>query len=161
MDLGIPFATLLAYNADENDHWMRWLSEHPAALDLPCDVAGVGTMRKLLLHVFATELFFAHRVLDHPKPDFENLPCETLEDLFAITANAQAKFIQFLAQATPEDWTTTCPLGFRDWQASKRKMLTQAILHSVHHRAQLATFLRQQGFEQDWTHDFILSKVME
>jgi len=34
------------------------------------------------------------------------------------------------------------------------------VLHSVHHRAQLATFLRQRGFKQDWTHDLIASKVM-
>ncbi len=38
MDPGIQFADLLAYNTDENDHWKRWLAEHVAALDLPCDV---------------------------------------------------------------------------------------------------------------------------
>lgn len=161
MDPGIPFATLLAYNADENEHWKRWFAEHPAALDVPCDipVAG-GTMRKLVLHIFATELFFAHRVLDQPKPDFENLVDGTLEELFAIGADAHAKFNRFLAQATAEDWTILQALGFRDLKVSKRKMLAQAMLHSVHHRAQLATLLRQQGHKQDWTHDFILSKAM-
>lgn len=161
MDPGIPFADLLAYNTDENEHWQRWFAEHRAVLDLPCDVAGAGTVRKLLLHIFATELFFANRVLDHPKPDYENLPHGSLEELFAISKDAQDKFNEFLAKAKPEEWAVPIPLGFRDFKASKRKMLTQAVLHSVHHRAQLATFLRQQGFQQDWTHDFILSKVME
>ncbi len=46
-------------------------------------------------------------------------------------------------------------------KVSPRKMLIQAILHGVHHRGQLATFLRQQGFKQDWTHDIILSSVVE
>jgi uncharacterized damage-inducible protein DinB len=161
MDPGIPFATLLAYNAEENGNWKRWFAERLTALDLPCDVAGSGTVRNLLLHIFATELFFAHRVLDHPSPDFEHLPHGTLDELFAISVDAREKFGQFLAQAQTEDWTTIRPLRFRDLKASKQKMLTQALLHSVHHRAQLATFLRQQGLKQDWTHDFILSKAME
>lgn len=36
----------------------------------------------------------------------------------------------------------------------------QAIVHSIHHRGQLATFLRQQGFKT-WTHDFLMSSVIE
>jgi len=123
-------------------------------------VAGAGTVRKLLLHIFATELFFASRVLDLPKVDYENLPHQTWGELFAIGAEAHRKFQQFLAQATPEEWTTLVSLGLRDFKASKRKMVAQAVLHSVHHRGQLATFLRQQGFKQDWTHDFIASQAM-
>jgi hypothetical protein len=72
MDPGIPFADLLAYNSAENAHWKRWFAEQAAALDLPCDVAGAGTVRNLLLHIFATELFFANRVLDLPKADYPN-----------------------------------------------------------------------------------------
>jgi uncharacterized damage-inducible protein DinB len=52
-------------------------------------------------------------------------------------------------------------LGFSDLKASRRKMVAQAVLHGIHHRGQLATFLRQQGLKQDWIHDFILSKVIE
>jgi uncharacterized damage-inducible protein DinB len=161
MDPGISFSDLLAYNAEETNHWKRWFAERPATLDLPCDVAGAGTVRKLLLHIFATELFFADRVLDRPKQDYDALPHETLEDLFAISELAREKFREFLANAPLEDWTKPVPLGFRDFQASKRKMMMQAIMHSIHHRGQLATFLRQQGHKQDWTHDFLMSQVME
>jgi uncharacterized damage-inducible protein DinB len=161
MDPGMQFAYLLAYNADETDHWKRWFTQHPAALDLPCDVAGAGTVRKLLLHIFATELFFANHVLDHPKIDYESLPAGALDELFAISVEAREKFSKFLAGASLEDWTTPTAVGLGNLKASKRKMVTQAVLHSVHHRGQLATFLRQQGFKQDWTHDFILSKVIE
>jgi uncharacterized damage-inducible protein DinB len=160
MDPGIPFADLLAYNSAENAHWKRWFAEHAAALDLPCDVAGAGTVRNLLLHIFATELFFANRVLDLPKADYETLPHQSLEELFAITAEAHAKFQDFLSKAAPEEWSAPVSLGFRDFKASQRKMVAQTVLHSVHHRGQLATFLRQQGFKQDWTHDLIASKVM-
>ena len=161
MDPGISFSDLLAYNADETDHWKRWFAEHAAALDLPCDVAGAGNVRKLLFHIFATELFFADRVLDDPKMDYEKLPHATLEELFSMGEQARAKFGEFLGKAPLEDWARPVALGFRDFKASKRKMVMQAVMHSIHHRGHLATFLRQQGFKQDWTHDFIVSKVME
>ncbi|MGC2194700.1 MAG: DinB family protein [Terriglobales bacterium] len=132
-----------------------------AALDLPCDVASAGSVRKLLFHIFTTELFFANRVLDESKVDYENLPHATLQDLFGLSVTAQEKFQQFLATASHEEWAKPVPLGFRDFKASKRKMMMQVVMHSIHHRAQLATFLRQQGFKQDWTHDFIVSKLME
>lgn len=89
MDPGISFSDLLAYNADETDHWKRWFAEHAAALDLPCDVAGAGNVRKLLFHIFATELFFADRVLDDPKMDYEKLPHATLEELFSMGEQAR------------------------------------------------------------------------
>ncbi len=161
MDPGIRFAELLAYNADETQNWKRWFAEHPAALDLPCDVAGAGTVRNLLFHIFGAELLFANRVHGLPRVDFEKLPSSTLGELFSITEEAHRKFRSFLEKASEEDWAKLVPLGFDMVEATPRKMLIQAVLHSVHHRGQLATFLRQQGFKQDWTHDIILSKVME
>ncbi len=74
MDPGISFSDLLSYNADESEHWKRFFSEHTPALDLACDVAGAGSVRRLLHHIFATELFFANRVLDQPKVDYDKLP---------------------------------------------------------------------------------------
>ena len=161
MDPGIRFAELLANNADETSHWKRWFAEHPAALDLPCDVAGAGTVRKLVRHIFVAELSFANRVHGLPRIDFEKLPIGTPDELFAISEEAHQKFQEFLDKAALEDWTKLTELGFGTLKASPRKMLIQAMLHGVHHRGQLATFLRQQGFKQDWTHDIILSSVME
>jgi uncharacterized damage-inducible protein DinB len=161
MDPGIAFTDLLAYNAEENDHWKRWFVENPAALNLDCDVAGAGSVRNLLHHIFATELFFAIRVLENVRMDNKDLPHETLEELFSISQTAHEKFSEYIAKASLEEWTTPIPLGFREVRASKRKMVMQAIMHSIHHRGQLATFLRQQGFKQNWVHDFIMSQVME
>ena len=161
MDPGISFTDLLAYNAEENEHWKHWFAENPAALDLVCDVAGAGSVRNLLLHIFATELFFAVRVLENVRMENKDLPHETLEELFGISQTAHRKFREYIAKASLEDWTNPTPLGFRDVKASKRKMVMQAIMHSIHHRGQLATFLRQQGFKQNWIHDFIMSRAIE
>ncbi len=84
-----------------------------------------------------------------------------MDELFAIGEEARKKYRQFFARATADDWGEIVNLGFGDFKVSKRKMVAQALLHSVHHRAQLATFLRQHGLKQDWNHDFLMSKAME
>lgn len=160
MDPGVQFKELLAYNCDETTHWKRWFEDNPAALDLACDVAGAGTVRKLMFHIFTTELFFANHVHGLGRVDFDQRPSSTLDELFAINEEAQRKFQEFLERATNEDWLQVVPLGFRDFKASRRKMVMQAMVHSIHHRGQLATFLRQQGFKT-WTHDFLMSSVMD
>jgi len=157
--MALPEVIPVRYTEEEAARWKQFLAAHPAALDLPFDVA--GTVRELLFHVFATELFFAHAVLGLPKPDFDTLPHATLDQLFGINQDAAGKFREFFGKAKPEDWAQVAPLGFGNLKASKRKMVAQALLHGVHHRAQLSTFLRQQGFKQDWVHDFLMSKAME
>ena len=159
MDPGVRFSELLAYNEYETVRWKNFFEKHSAALDLSFDVA--GTVRDLVVHVFQTELFFASLLNGNAKPEFDRLPSATLEELFAIHADAAVKFQQALATLTTEQWDEVLPLGFRDFKASRRKMLLQAMLHGVHHRAQLATFLRQQGFKQDWIHDILMSSAMQ
>jgi uncharacterized damage-inducible protein DinB len=160
MNDGIRFFELLAYTTEENRRWKEFFRERPQAIDLPCDIAGSPTVHNLLLHIFTTDLYFAHRLLGLAPPDFKALPHATIDELFAIGEGAAGKSRQFLDRASEEDWNEVTPLGFRDLQASKRKMMAQAALHGVHHRAQLATLLRQQGYKQDWIHDIVVSDVM-
>ena len=160
MDDGISFAELLRYTEEEHGRWREWFAAHPDALDLPCDISGSGTVRRLVLHIFVSELIFSHAVLGLPRPDWQKLPIDTLDELFSVSEDASAKFREFGAQATAEDWREIIPWGTGDLKASRRKMVAQALLHAVHHRAQLATFLRQKGFDGLWVHDIILSKVM-
>lgn len=160
MDNGISFSELLAYSAEENRRWKHWFREHPQAMDLPCDIAGTPTVHNFLLHIFTVDLFYAHRLLSLPRPDFNTLPHATIDELFAIGEEAVRKLRQFIDAASADDWNELLPLGFVDRKARKRKIMAQVALHGVHHRAQLATLLRQQGLKQDWIHDFVLSDVM-
>jgi uncharacterized damage-inducible protein DinB len=160
MDASVRFTELLAYNEFETGNWRRFFEQHPAALDLPCDVAGAGTVRKLVAHVFLTELYFSRLLAGAPRSDFDKIPSATLDELFAMHDEAHRGFQSLLDKVPEARWEEALPLGFRDVKASRRKMFLQAMLHSIHHRAQLATLLRQNGFKQDWIHDIILSPVM-
>ncbi|MBZ5654584.1 MAG: hypothetical protein LAO56_04810 [Acidobacteriia bacterium] len=159
MNDGIRFSELLAYTAEENRRWKEWFQKHPQAMEVPCDIAG-PTVHHLLLHIFTADLLFAHRLLGLAPPDFKPLPHATIDELFAIGEGAAEKMSQFMERARSEDWNELVPLGSRDLKPSKRKMMAQAELHGVHHRAQLATLLRQQGYKQDWIHDILLSDAM-
>ncbi len=160
MEDGIRFSELLAYTEQENRRWKEWFREHPEAIALPCDIAGSPTVHNLLLHIFTVDLYYAHRVSGIDLPDFKALPHANVDELFAIAELADGKFRKFMDVAYPKDWDEVLPLGFAERTASKRKMMTQALLHGVHHRAQLATLLRQKGFKQDWKHDFVLTDVI-
>jgi uncharacterized damage-inducible protein DinB len=160
MDPGVSFTDLLQYTEQETRAWKEWCAAHPQALDLPCDIANAGTVHGLFLHIFATELHFAHAVLDVPEPDWKKLASQTLDELFAVSEDAHHKFRDFVAKAQSRDWDEIKDLGHGKLQASKRKMVAHAVLHGIHHRAQLATFLRQHGFDGMWMHDLILSDAM-
>jgi len=161
MKAGVQFTELLAYTAEESGRWKEWFAKNPAALDLPLDIADTGTVQRLVKHIFFVELHFSNMLLGIPPADFESLPAATLDELFRISEEANGRYQKFLATAREEDWETKVDLSRGGLKVSKRKLITQALTHSVRHWAQLATFLRQQGLKQDWNHDFLLSKAME
>jgi uncharacterized damage-inducible protein DinB len=162
MTAGIYFAELLDYTAQETSRWKGWFVKNPGAFELAIDVAGTGTVRRLIQHIFFVELRFANTVLNLPLLDFDSIPAGSVNELFAVSEEAIGKYRQFLSIAKPEDWEDKVDLGPRlNFHPSKRKLVSQALTHSMRHWAQLATFLRQQGFKQDWVHDFLLSEAME
>jgi len=156
---GIRFEELLDYSVEENRRWQQFFARHPEALDLPLDIA--GSVRQLVLHIFAVELYFANAISGLEKEDPDQFPIETVEETFAVREKATGRFREFFAKATDEDWQQTVELGRINLKASKRKLVAQALTHSMRHWAQIATFLRQSGFKQEWNHDLLLSKAME
>jgi uncharacterized damage-inducible protein DinB len=159
LNQGIQFDEFLAYSEEESQRWKQFFTRHPEALDLPLDIA--GTVRELVLHIFAVELFFANAVLDTKKVDPDELPTATLDEIFAVNEKATRMYREFFAQAKPEDWTKLIELSRIGLKASKRKLVAQALTHSMRHWAQISTFLRQQGLKQEWHHDFLMTKAMQ
>jgi uncharacterized damage-inducible protein DinB len=156
---GIQFSELLDYLRGENRRWAEFFSRHPQALDLPLDIA--GDVGKLILHIFAVELFFANAVSGKPPLDGEKFRSSSLDDLFGISQRAADIYRDFFAKAKPEDWAEVIRVGAREWKASRRKMVAQAFTHSIRHWAQIATYLRQQGLKQEWNHDLLTSEAMK
>lgn len=159
MNEGITFAELLAYSNEENERWKDFFSRHPEALELPLDIA--GSVKELVVHIFLVELFFARAINGMAQVPSRDVVPVSIEELFSLGEQAAELFHKFMANASPEGWKEQVEVTSVRLKASRRKMLAQALTHSMRHWAQIATFLRQQGHKQEWQHDFLLSRVME
>jgi len=160
----VEFADLLLYNAAEAQKWYEWLRKQPATvLDVPVEIYG-KTVRDLLLHIFAVELRYAQRLTGEPVSAYEDLPKDSLDDIFSVADRAQQMLTRFLQSASDADLNTTITfktVSAGEMSATKRKIVLHALLHGIRHWAQLATAMRKHGYPTDWGHDFLFSDVMK
>ena len=121
-------------------------------------------VREFLLHIFAVELRYAQRLNHEEISSYESLLQGSVADLFRIGDRARAGYSKYLSRATDEDLKTVLEFPTRSagtLRASNRKIFAHAMLHSVRHWAQLATALREAGYEAKWGKDFLFSETME
>ena len=161
----ISFSELLDWNESETKKWRAWFEAQPAVvLDVPVRIAQTKNVREFLLHIFAVELRYAQRLNNESVTSYEQLPTGSVAELFGIGERARKGLRAYLARATDEDLKSVQEFPTRTagtLRASKRKMFGHTMLHSVRHWAQLATALREAGYETNWMKDFLMSDVME
>lgn len=162
---GISFETLLAYRDAETARWRAWFEAHPpAALDVRLSDGDVGSVRRLVRHIFAVEVRYAQRLAGEPVTDWAEFREETLEEIFALGDRARALVGRFLAGATEaafREQLTFATLTAGTITASKHKILANFVNHGVRHWAQIATALRQAGYGDQWPHDLLASDVLD
>ena len=161
---GLSFGELLDYCADESNHWRDFFNQHPDALELPADIAGTRNVREVVLHIAIVQMRYAERLLNMPITEYESLAGKSGPELFALSRKSLEDLRSFAIAANDSDWDGTLTFPTRsagDLTASRRKIFIHALLHGVRHWAQLATYLRQKGYKQDWQHDFIFSGVIK
>ena len=79
-----------------------------------------GTVRNLVLHIFAVELF-CQLASGLERDDSEKLPIDTVDEIFSITEKAIDDFAQFLEKATPRTGLKLVQLGSASAEAKQRK----------------------------------------
>ena len=121
-------------------------------------------VRDVVMHIVAVQQRYAERLLDLPITEFEVLASKSGDALFAVADSSARDLRKFAAQTKDADWDALLTFPTRSYgtiTASRRKVFVHALLHAVRHWAQLAAFLRQQGYKQDWQHDFGFSSAMK
>lgn len=160
---GLSFGELLDYASEETRNWQRWFTKNPAALDVPCDIAGTTKVHGLVLHIVIVQKRYAERLLNRPVTEYSALETKSAAELFALAEESAKDLRSFAVCAQDTDWDGTITFPTRTagtLTASRRKIFVHALMHSIRHWAQLATFLRHEGYKQDWQHDFLFSSVM-
>ena len=156
----LAFADLLAYTDYLAQRWLSYFERNPAALEV--EVGGrTPTLRDLVTHIFQVEDFFADLLLQEGggamrRP--EQMASGSLEELRGMHQRAHKKRAQYIESTSEEALQRTRTLG--PVTVSDRKTLAQAVLHSVHHWAQVAMEVRQAGFPAEKPQDIIASPVM-
>jgi uncharacterized damage-inducible protein DinB len=159
----IAFRELLDYTDFLARRWLDYFKQHEAALGVV--VGGrTGSLHDLVSHIFQVENFFASLLLESPSappptgppPKLDPLPLESLE---AMHNEAREKLRQYIGRADEEGLQQKRTLGPRS--VSNRKILAQALIHSIHHWAQVAMEVRQAGFPALPPQDIILSPALD
>jgi uncharacterized damage-inducible protein DinB len=160
---GLSFGELLDYCSEETTRWRDFFQKNPAALELATDIAGTRNVRELVLHVVVVQMRYAERLLNLPITEYESLTNKSGAELFALSQKSFEDLRSFAVAANDPDWDGKLTFPTRTGgtlTASRRKIFIHALLHGVRHWAQLASFLRQQGYTQEWPHDFIFSSAI-
>ncbi len=160
---GISFAELLVYTRDETARWRQWFEDNPAALEVPIGPAGsdTATLRGMLAHIFFCDLFYSELLAGKPRPrdEYLKIPRNTLDDLFTVATQADQQLRELLGRAMDEvislGWPPEKPIT-----GTRRKLLAHTIVHGLRHWAQVATALRQNGFNTGMQHDLIFSAAL-
>ncbi|HEX6644609.1 MAG TPA: DinB family protein [Gemmatimonadales bacterium] len=162
---GVSFRTLLAYRDAETARWRAWFASHPAAaLEVRLSEGELGTVRRLIRHIFAVELRYGQRLEAERVTDWAEFQEETLDEIFAIGERARTLVDRFLDRATEADFRerlTFPTLTAGMLTASRHKILANFVNHGIRHWAQIATALRQHGYGDQWPHDLLASDVLD
>lgn len=157
----LAFADLLAYTDYLAQRWLNYFEQNPAALEV--EIGGrTPTLRDLVVHIFQVEDFFSDLLLQEgagatARP--QQMGGKSLEELRGIHQQAHKKLAQYIESASEERLQRMRTLG--PVTVSERKTLAQALLHGVHHWAQVAMEVRQAGFPSETPQDIIASPVMK
>lgn len=161
MAFAFGIADLLAYSDWDRAQWHAWFREHgkPAlAVDLGANNTGrIRNVGELVRHIFSAEKRYVQRSLQVPLMDTSVIPADDIEALFAFGLESRRALRELLASFPDAEWDAPREMSF-DGQTrivTSRKMILQAVTHELRHWAQVATFLRQAGY-QPGVHDFIV-----
>lgn len=157
---GLSFGELLDYSAEETRRWGDFFNDNPAALDLAAEIAGAKSVREVVIHIVAVQARYAERLLNVPVTEYASYDSMSTAAVFASAQKSAEDLRSFAVAANDSDWDTELTFPTRSaaaLTATRRKIFIHALLHGIRHWAQLATYLRQHGYKQDWPHDFIFS----
>ncbi len=155
----LTYKALLELTSTERHRWHAWFIEHPKAWAAPFATGRMATISGLVQHIFGVELRYVQRLLDQDVTNWEEFRQTSIDDVFELGDHARGQLVHFLTTAQEEELDrvlTFQTLSAGMVTASKHKIASNLFLHDIRHWAQIATVLRQSGFEDQWGHDMLL-----
>jgi len=159
MPLEISVEKLLTWNDTTATHWRDFIHANPVILAIASDIRNGSTVADTLQHIVAVELRYAQRLGGLPETDYTQVPKDSADSLFATHTRALDLIRERLADPT-YDWSAelafeTITLG--RLRTTREAILIHLLMHSIRHYAQLATLVRQHGFQPTWPMDYLFT----
>lgn len=166
MPLSLSIDELLGYTEGERVKWERWFQKQPeSALAAQLQREGrFPTVWSLMDHIFLTEKRHTQRLKQTTSLDERTgIAQPDLRGLFAFGRTARAEFTKFLQSAKEPDMLRMQQFQIRDqtYSFTSRKLAFHMLIHEVRHWAQIATAVRNAGFEPPGFHDLLFSNALE
>ena len=164
MPASISTAELAAYSDGERARWERWFQLHPDALAAPVQTGGrFASVWDLIDHIFLVEKRHTLRLKGvEPLPTATGASPPQAAALFAWGRDARAELAAVLAAMTPAEAESVMRVRFgdREYAFTRRKLALHIFFHETRHWAQIATAVRNAGFEPPGNHDLIYSTAL-
>ena len=117
---------------------------------------------KLFSHLINCQYKWMARIMKDPNAKIMSWwdPVYDYEKLYEEWSKSLDLWISYIASKTDEELSTeTTFIGFDGgtWAATPKDIALQLNYHSIHHRAQIQTIIRQQGIEPEFV-DYIGTK---
>ena len=160
MPFPISLDDFLTYSDRDRQAWHAWFRQHgPAtlAVDLGAHNSGrILDVGQLVRHIFSAEKRYVQRSLQVPLMDTSVIPADDIEALFAFGRESRRDLRELVASFPATEWDAPRQFSFENQTrtVTSRTMILQAITHELRHWAQIATYLRQAGY-QTGCHDLI------
>jgi uncharacterized damage-inducible protein DinB len=155
----ISFEELLDYQQEQTEQWREFFTKRSHLLKI--DVSPTSTIADLIFHTFTSEYRIVQRLLGEAMTQDTDFARRSVNDLFSIGEAAHLKVREYLAHITQGQVAqvrTFASPTLGDFEATPKKLLTHAIVHSIRHWAQVARALRENGQRADFSHDALFSK---
>jgi uncharacterized damage-inducible protein DinB len=153
---------LQAWVEHMSDGWKKFLSAHPEVLSFPCDIRETSSIAGLLQHIVAVELRYAERLNELPQTQYDAIPYDSVEAIYA-THHRAMEMLRPLLDRDEQFWETVLEIKTRSagtMRASRRTVLVHLLTHSVRHYAQMATLVRNHGIPSGQDMDYILMHLV-
>ena len=117
---------------------------------------------KLFSHLINSQYKWMARIIQDPKAKEMNWwePVYNFSELEYEWTKSLQPWIEYIVARTEEELSAEVTfIGFDNglWAATPKDIALQLNYHSIHHRAQIQTIIRQQGIESDFV-DYIGTK---
>jgi uncharacterized damage-inducible protein DinB len=164
--LSLEAAELIGYTGEEREKWERWLGgQPPEATRAAVQTSGrFTTVWALMDHVFLAEKRHTQRIQrEIPLAQVTGVAGGDTPALFAFGRAARAAFKGLVNAIRPDEAAQVRDFEMAGavYRITPRKLIFHTLIHEVRHWAQIATALRNAGFDPPGQHDLLFTNTLE